>query len=350
VEGQPALRIDGDDRRPESTLERVDGATRLPDGSVLVGDRGAFALKWFAPDGTLRRAFGRTGSGPGEIRYLARLLRCGDSVFTVDIAEGHRVSVFTLDGRFVRHFRFAGPPGQVAPYATVCNGSTRFAHMGWVSMRGAKPGVDRGEVPVWVGRSDGSMSRQIDSLPGSERWVIAIDGKIRGSMPLPFGKEPVLGIGRSRTYVGSANRWEIAVYDSSGRQLPALTTTTPLVPVTPADIRARIDAQVAVRGESERASIEATYAGIAFPASWPPYTALLVDADDHVWVRHSHPMRAQSARWSVFSPSGAFVTDVTLPAALHLFEIGRDYVLGRYRDPDSDLPHVQLHRLARGRQ
>ncbi|MCU0635615.1 MAG: hypothetical protein MUE41_12140, partial [Gemmatimonadaceae bacterium] len=88
-------------------LQVVLGAARWRDGSLVVGDRGAFALKWFRPDGKLRQAFGREGAGPGEVRYLKDLLRCGDTLFVEDIDNGHRISAFAADARFVRHFTFA---------------------------------------------------------------------------------------------------------------------------------------------------------------------------------------------------------------------------------------------------
>ena len=38
---------------------------------------------------------------------------------------------------------------------------------------------------------------------------------------------------------------------------------------------------------------------------------------------------------------------IALPAALEVYEIGRDYVLGRYIDADAAVPEVRLYRLMR---
>ena len=75
---QPSLTLGLDESNPAALLQTIVGATRLPDGSILVGDHGDFALKLFARDGAYQRSHGRKGSGPGEVRHLATLLRCGD--------------------------------------------------------------------------------------------------------------------------------------------------------------------------------------------------------------------------------------------------------------------------------
>jgi hypothetical protein len=41
------------------------------------------------------------------------------------------------------------------------------------------------------------------------------------------------------------------------------------------------------------------------------------------------------------------MTTVTMPSALEVYEIGRDYVLGRYVDPDESVPEVRLYTLRR---
>src|SRR3954469_25907715 len=53
------------------------GAVKLPDGRILVGDRGDFSLKIFDVQGKLVKSLGRKGSGPGEMGYLASLWHCG---------------------------------------------------------------------------------------------------------------------------------------------------------------------------------------------------------------------------------------------------------------------------------
>jgi hypothetical protein len=256
------------------------------------------------------------------------------------------MSVFTLDGRFVRAFRFRVPAGQQVPYQSACNAGGRFVHIGWENFRqDAKGGVYRARVPVWLSRADSSAPVIVDSVPGSERWGLVRDGQLRGAGPLPLGKQPVLAMGRTRAYIGTADRFEILSYDANGRPGAPLQRDEPSVPVTRDDIRAEIDRAVG-GAEARREAIERSYAEMTLPSTLPPYTALLVDADDHVWVR-SYPRGTGAVRWSVFSPAGRLVAEVAVPRHLEVYEIGRDYLLGRYLDPEEEIPQVRQYRLTR---
>lgn len=349
-----------DPENPTEILQRITGATRLPDGSVLVSDLGEFALKLFDESGGFVRAFGRSGGGPGEVTYAARLFRCGDSLYVYDI-DGDRTSLFTLDGEYVRRFGFQVPEGERVPYSagSNCNPAAGFVHYGWGNLGASRPGQHRGNAPLWVTDSPDGPARLLDSIPGSERWGMVVNGRFVGSRPLPLGKQPVSGIGRERVYSGTADSFHINVYALDGSPLPPLRRDIPPAPLTQADVRAFVERQVAVAGETQRSATEAEYADITFPATHPAYTALLVDAEDHVWVRHPERMGAAEpnpstgttsstwSTWSVFSPDGAFVTEVLLPRNLQPFEIGPDYVLGRYLNPEQALPLVRLYRLQR---
>lgn len=347
LDPRPSLVLGASETDTSGILQTVVGATRLPDGSVLVGDRGEFALKRFSPAGALLRSFARRGSGPGEVRFLGRMLRCGDSVYTYDIEEGYRYSVFTLDGRYGRSFRLWAPTGSSTPYNTACNATGDFAHLGWESQRDMKAGTFRSIVPVWLSRADSAAGRIIDSVPGSERFGLVRDGQLRGTRPLPLGKEPVLGIGRSQVYVGSADRYRILALDFTGKVVATLQRPEAPVPVTRADVQGAIDREVANRGENARRGVEQAYAEMRLPNTLPAYTALVVDADDRVWVRPYARGNAARAEWTVFDAKGAILATVAVPTHLSILEIGRDYVLGRYLDPDEAIPQVRVYRLTR---
>jgi hypothetical protein len=106
--------------------------------------------------------------------------------------------------------------------------------------------------------------------------------------------------------------------------------------------------EIAADGEQYRERYERRYAGMEFPSTLPAYTALIVDSEDLVWVRAFPRGTGAAAPWSVFSSSGALVAEVALPRHLEVFEIGGDYLLGRYFDPVDAIPEVRLYRLDRG--
>lgn len=83
------------------------------------------------------------------------------------------------------------------------------------------------------------------------------------------------------------------------------------------------------------------------PATLPAYDGLLVDHDDHLWVRR-HPSAGEDlAEWTVFAPDGAHVATVRLPALLTVHEIGRAYVAGIVQDPFTGTHAVQVWSLTR---
>ena len=349
VEAEPVLTLGLNDEDPNALLQVVVFATRLPDGSILVGDHGEFALKLFDGSGRFRRAFARKGSGPGEVRFLGRMFRCGDSILTYDIAEGHRMSVFSLAGRYERTFRWRTPPGQTVPYVSACNSEGAFVHVGWPGDGSTRPGIHRARVPVWMSRADSSAPRMLDSVSGSERWGQVVDRRLVGSQPLPLGKQPVVAVGHSRALVGSADRFMLSGYDLAGRRTASLERSEVPIAVSERDIRDAIERAVAEEGEARRAAVEREYAAITFPTTVPAYTHLVIDSEDFAWVRAFPRSGAREARWSVFSPAGAFVGEVAVPTHLEVFEIGRDFILGRYLDPNESIPQVRLYRLDRTR-
>lgn len=351
VDSLPMLSI-GEDEEPEdpaATLERITGATRLPNGSVLVSDLGENALKEFDGNGALVRALGRRGAGPGEVTYAARMFRCGDSLYVYDI-DGDRTSLFTLDGEYVRRFSFNTPEGERVPYSagSACNASGAFVHYGWGDLSAGRPGVHRGRVPLWLTATPDGPATTIDSIAGSERWGRTVGGQFVGTGPLPLGKQPVSGIGAARAYAGTADSFHVHVYDLAGNAFEPLRRDIPLAPLTPEDVAEYKARQLDAAAESRRAALERELEEFVFPTTKPAYIALLVDREDHVWLQHPHEVGARTSTWSVFDSAGNFVTEVLMPRALEPLEIGRDYVLGRYLDPETALPLVRLYRLRRG--
>ena len=89
-------------------------------------------------------------------------------------------------------------------------------------------------------------------------------------------------------------------------------------------------------------------ASLPDPETRPAYSDLLVDSEAYVWAAEFHG-RAETelpTDWEVFSPEGEWMGTVQLPARFTVFEVGRDYVLGRRLD-ELDVERVQLLRLFR---
>ena len=346
VDAQPVVTIGQNDADTNAIFAVVAGATRLPDGRILVGDRGNFSLRIFTPNGKQERAFGRKGKGPGEISYLASMLRCGDSIVTVDI-DGHRTSVFSIDGTYVRAFRFGSAQPGRRPYRTVCNDRGLFAHHGWEEKMDLKGGVFRPDVPFWVSAGDSAVRGIVGWFPGVERLGQVVGGQMRGSRPLPLGKIPALALGSDRLYIGSADRYEILAFDLAGRRVAIIRDDQRPRSVTDDDIDFAKQLEVAEGGERIRAAVERSWAAIPFPKTVPAHAAVRLDAAGNLWVQDYPRPASPTVMWRVFGQDGAHVAHVDLPTYLDVYEIGSDYVLGRYLDPDESIPQVRLYRLTR---
>lgn len=325
------------------------GATRLANGNVIVGDRADFSLKLFSPAGKLLKQAARKGSGPGEMTYIRDLWRCGNKVVVADIENGHRITVFSTDLATERSFMFRGPlDGGSSPYRSSCNGAGTFVHFGWPSRNEMKGGAHRPRVPVWTTGTDTTM-RALGEMLGSERWGQVIDGQLRGSRPMPLGKQPVIAMGSDRFYTGEAETYTIVMRDLTGRVLGSFGKPGAPAAVTPADVDLSVERDAAGDGDDARARVRKSYAAIELPKTLPAYRELLVDSEGAVWVQDFPRGINGSATWTVFTRDGKLLAEVQLPVALTVFEIGRDYVLGKYVDPAEDIPEVRLYRLRRER-
>jgi len=235
VSASPTLVIGNNDNDDATTFAGIDGTTRLPDGRIVVGDRGPYSIRVFSAEGKLLTKLGRKGSGPGEIWYLARFYRCGDELFAYDIENGYRRTVFSLDLAYKREFRFGGPTGG-PPNASACTSQKRFIQLGWESRKAMKAGAFRSDVDFWFSRADDKVELKIGMFPGSERWGLVNNKQFSGTRPLPFGKQPVVAIASNRAYIGTADKFEIMVFDLSGKRIGLLQDNVPLRPVTKSDI------------------------------------------------------------------------------------------------------------------
>ena len=167
-------------------LSTVVGATRLPNGSILVGDRGDHALVLFDANGKLTRKIARKGKGPGEITDIAtdRFLRCGNHIAVLDNTS-RQLSLFSLDGTYISRARFLK-----LPYRFTCNDSVRFIMYEWERASDMKKGAYRPSVPYWILRADSTPGVSLGSLPASERFEVGPLGL--GRMHVPMSHSPTV--------------------------------------------------------------------------------------------------------------------------------------------------------------
>lgn len=341
VDPAPLLDISDDDPGGDVVLGEAVHVARLPDGGVLVSDRGLHALRFFDAEGRFVRAVGRKGTGPGEFEYLATTWRCGDSLFVEDIGAA-RVSVHALDGTQRRAMPTAEFAGGTDAFSSACNADGRFVHHGWYPYREEEIGRQRSPVPVWLASADGSDRVELGEVAGPEYGAYGY-----GAGPALLGRTPQLAIGRRAVYVGTADSGVVSVFSLAGepvgvRQLPGSPRR-----VTEADLERakRLDSM----GQSalQQRQTREEWALDTPPAFLPAYDALVVDSDDHLWVRRHPAANEERVEWIVFDADGAHVATVPLPALLTVHDIGRDYIAGIVQDPFTGTHAVRVLTLTR---
>ena len=85
---------------------------------------------------------------------------------------------------------------------------------------------------------------------------------------------------------------------------------------------------------------------ITFPETMPAYRRALLDGEGHIWVEEYRRPSDDIPQWTVFTRDGRLLGTLTTPTGLWIYEIGSDYLLGRWRD-ELDVEHVRVYGLRR---
>ncbi|MGH7657485.1 MAG: hypothetical protein ACREL6_04560, partial [Gemmatimonadales bacterium] len=208
------------------------GAMRQSSGRVVVGDRGSDNIKLFSADGSLEDVIGRTGSGPGEFRYLVWVKDCGgDSIFTYDL-DSRETTVFSPEGDPTRTLTVHTPEAR-PPFGLVCNRNGVFLTSGW----GPPPLVPEGTepyrkmVPVSLADRNGSVTAVPGEFPGTEMMH-----EFNGATPRRMGRWLRLALTDSLAWVAANDTPELLAYGLDGKLRMIVRTPSAKRPITDEDV------------------------------------------------------------------------------------------------------------------
>lgn len=95
------LKITNDDLPEGVNIKFLGDLTEDKNGNVFVLETGSHRILKFSPDGTLLKAIGEKGQGPGDLYIPTCMTRMGDDLIIFEFGN-ERFSLFSLNGEFIK--------------------------------------------------------------------------------------------------------------------------------------------------------------------------------------------------------------------------------------------------------
>jgi len=333
----PVLEI-GAASGPDHTLfSGIVGAVRLESGGLAIADAGNYRVLFFDRAGALAQSVGRKGKGPGEFQEPRWFDRCADGTTAVYDGAHQRLISFSPSGRFLGSV----PLPLEANFDPVvwCSGRGH-AFMLYNQYRGLiAPGAHFRAATALV-RTTGATSDTIAAIGGDD-YYSAKNGASFAAIPL--GNSTLASANGAVVFLCSNMDARCQAFDTAGVRRKTFVLPMPRHRVS--STHWKIAKAEAVEGEPllrTRRMISSTLEELPAPTDFPLLDQIRADADGRLWVRTFDNYDTSVATWVVVNIEGSPVALVATPRALHVLEIGRNYLIGFTRDSDG-VERVQLH-------
>jgi hypothetical protein len=351
VGAQPALTIDATTADGSTQFTMASWATPLRDGRVVVVDGLDAQLPVFSRAGARTAAWGRRGGGPGEYQSPLWAAPCAaDSLYVWDERAG-AISVLGADGRYARQFRVLDALGarQVA-----CGGSGRVALISMPERGGPRPDVVSGrtaeggeyevqrmQAALLLTDRTGTITARIPGV----RWAELIVGRLSptsgmGASFRPLAPRTSFVFAGEALVVAEGDSARLSWYSEKGELLRRLNITEPPVRTTAAVYERAIAGGLVGAPPQVLEAFTAFVRAVPPPATVPPFNGLVPSTDGLAWLVLT-PDGNPTTRLRAYRASGDVAATLEIPAALTVFAIGPDFVLGRMENEDGE------HRIVR---
>jgi hypothetical protein len=195
---------------------------------------------------------------------------------------------------------------------------------------------------------DGSFSNTIVRVPGFESFTREYRGAVSTGRR-PMGHWLWGTVSPDRIYYGEGERYDLVAYDPDGKVVMFVrraerdrSLRQDDIEAYKAEIMEGAPADPERRRDWQRMVDEAPY-----PSSLPAYQRLIVDVESNLWVQEYERPGADTVVWSVFDDEGRWLTEVSIPRDLRIYEVGADYALTLWTD-ELDVEFVRMYPLAKG--
>lgn len=327
-------------------LVQVSGAVRLRD-RIVVADMGSHRLAFYDLEGRFQRSAGRQGRGPGEFQYLTWVGALGpDSVIAWD-AGLKRFTVLSADGRAARSMAPVGAMGFFPTIYGVFVDGTLLMSSGMGAGAGRDGPWRDTTTFLRVGRN-GEVLDSLGRFPGPEQVRGSGAAGASRTYARPFGRETFAAVHGNAYTVSTGDRYELVTHEADGRVRRILRRDVPAVRLTRREIAGYRAELLAAVGAADAPAWRRLLDETPFPDALPPVMGLIAGPDGELWAREAQPPSTlgEGATWSVFGRDGRWLGSTRAPPGFAIHQVGPDWVLGRYTDPDQG-DHVRLYRLRR---
>ena len=357
VDTVPEYRVGAVSGEEGYLFSRVKGARQLSDGRVLVLDETSCELRFFGTDGVFLGHTGGKGEGPGEFHPNGRcVLVPSPGTDSLVVFDGRRLNFFDDRGRFGHRVRVSWP-NHITNVLGVAGGIAGVESVGgiWASPDGnGQPTpptlVDYGLVELRGGR----VAWEEDGLQWTQSFTVVVPGSAIGwaQLEAPFDIPTDATLAGDGVYLtlGEDQGPEILQRDTSGRLRRVIRLAEPPLAPSPKDLEKLVefdfDPYDMADTTRERISEDRLrlYRQNLQARIMPVFSRLLVDETGWLWAElYRFDVRAP-VRWLVFAPNGEGHGSVDMPPDLEVWQIGRDFVLGVWRD-EYEVEYVRRHAL-----
>lgn len=338
IDDAPVLAIGADESDRGHLLDGVVAARLLPDGGLVVADRGSHEIRLFEADGSLRRRWGRGGEGPGDFLSIAEMHLLPPDTLLVYDSKLHRITTFDAHGALLGDvISLTADDGWVEIYMGRTSGG---AHIGaWIRQFGR----DRSRItPDIMGlRRYGPTAGEVSDL-GDEM------GMRRTTSPSPLSTHFLGAVLGDSVYHTDGLTGEVRITDANGNRAGSFRLYWDPPPFD--------QAWEAVESAADSLNLGfiRQLKGATGLDSVPILSHILATDDGHLWIKRYDPStdshylgrRRSGGEWAVVKRNGTQVSTVQVPEGFHPLDIRGDRVVGLRRTA-FDVEIVEVRRLNR---
>jgi hypothetical protein len=311
------LVIGNDTGRDDYWFAFLNSLTVDKSGNIWTVDPKSIRIRVFGPDGTLVRAFGRAGQGPGEFSGPGHILAAPDGTIIVTDVLNSRISYFTPEGKHLKDTLFGGY--NVA--ALVVDGRSNLYIINSV----------REEKHTWellMLTPDMEMVRRIHAL--------SFDIKPRTVNLISYRLFYDLA-GEDRIVWMDSTDYPIQVVDASGKTVLKIFKEGDRRKFTAKDREAFIKSRFP-KGVPPGLTLE-------FPDDFPAAAGLMTDEKGRIYVRSYEPDERGRAAIDVFDAAGLYVARFFVPQNEETVVVRGGKLYGYVMESESGNPLVKRYAL-----